>query len=301
MIRWFFVAYGLACLATFVVASPLGENIVRVRFAALPIAVLVLSLRGWRPMPVAALALILAAAWNLSPHAWSYSRARSEHPAAQEEYWQPAVEFLSANLAPSYRVEVVDTAGHWAAAYLPRADIPLTRGWFRQDDFPQNEVLYDQLDGPIYLHWLRSLGVRYVVLTDAPTDYSAKQEALIIRNGRSGLIPVHNTRHMTIYKVPNARPIVTGPGPARLLRLGQTQMVMEVRSLGHYRVAVRYSPYWRTVNKTGCVSKGEDGMLRVDAQRRGQIVLQFKAKATRVLAAMVGAGSSSDCGLPANP
>jgi hypothetical protein len=55
------------------------------------------------------------------------------------------------------------------------------------------------------------------------------------------------------------------------------------------------------VNKTGCVSKGEDGMLRVDAQRRGRIVLQFKAKATRVLAAMVGAGPSSDCGLPANP
>jgi hypothetical protein len=162
-------------------------------------------------------------------------------------------------------------------------------------------VLYDNLTGTTYRAWLRSLGVRYVVLTDAPTDYSAKQEALIIRNGRSGLIPVHNTRHMTIYKVPNARPIVTGQSPARMLRLGQTQMVMEVGSPGHYRVAVRYSPYWSAVNKTGCVSKGEDGMLRVDAQRRGRIVLQFKAKATRVLAAMVGAGPSSDCGLPANP
>ena len=52
---------------------------------------------------------------------------------------------------------------------------------------------------------------------------------------------------MTIFKVPNARPIVTGQGPARMFRLGQTQMIMEVGSPGHYRVAVRYSPYWSAV------------------------------------------------------
>jgi hypothetical protein len=300
-LRWFFIAYGVVSLATYAFTTPLGENIARVRLIALPIAVLVLSLRRWRPLPVAALVLVLAAMWNLGPHAWALSRSAREHEAASALYWAPAAKYLHKHLTPSYRVEAVDTAGHWAAVYLPRAGIPLTRGWFRQDDFPQNEVLYDNLTGTTYRAWLRSLGVRYVVLTDAPTDYSAKQEALLIRNGRSGLIPVHNTRHMTIYKVPNARPIVTGQGPARMLRLGQTQMVMEVGSPGHYRVAVRYSPYWSAVNKTGCVSKGEDGMLRVDAQRRGRIVLQFKAKATRVLAAMVGAGPSSDCGLPANP
>jgi hypothetical protein len=157
------------------------------------------------------------------------------------------------------------------------------------------------MTGATYRAWLRSLGVRYVLLTDAPTDYSSKQEALLIHNGRSGLIPVHNTRHITIFEVPNPRPIVTGQGPARMIRLGQTQMVMEVSSPGHYRVAVRYSPYWSAVNKSGCVSKGDDGMLRVDAQRRGRIVLQFKVKATRALAAMVGASPSSDCGLPTIP
>jgi hypothetical protein len=290
MMRWFFVAYGLACLASFVFASPLGENIVRVRFASLPIAVLVLSLRGWRPMPVAAVAVLLAAAWNISPHAWSYSRARSE-PAAQE-YWQPAVEFLRANLTPSYRVEVVDTAGHWAAVYLPGADIPLTRGWFRQDDFPQNEILYDKLDGPTYIHWLRSLGVRYVVLTDAPVDYSAKQEALLIRSGHSGLVPVLRRPHMTIYSVPKARPIVTGPGKAELVELAQTHILLRLGSAGRYRLAIRYSPYWTTVG--ACVSRGEDGMIRLDSFGRGRVLLQFKVKAGRALAAMVGAGPR-DC------
>ena len=300
-LRWCFVAYGAVSLAAYAFTSPLGENIARVRLAALPIAVLVLSLRRWRPLPVAALVLVLATIWNLGPHAWALSRSAREHQAASATYWQPAARYLHRHLTPSYRVEAVDTAGHWAAVYLPRAGIPLTRGWFRQDDFPQNEVLYDDMTGATYRAWLRSLGVRYVLLTDAPTDYSAKQEALLIRNGRSGLIPVHNTRHITIFEVPNPQPIVTGQGPARMLRLGQTQMVMEVGSPGHYRVAVRYSPYWSAANNTGCVSKGMDGMLRVDAQRRGRIVLQFKVKATRALAEMVGASPSPDCGLPANP
>ena len=300
-IRWFFIAYGVVSLATYAFTTPLGENISRVRLAALPIAVLVLSLRRWRPIPVAALVLVLAAMWNLSPHASALSRSGRLHDGSSAPYWQPAARYLHKHLTPSYRVEAVDTAGHWAAVYLPRAGIPLTRGWFRQDDFPQNEVLYDNLTGTTYRAWLRSLGVRYVLLTDGPTDYSSKQEALLIHNGSSGLIPVHNTRHITIFKVPNARPIVTGQGPARMVRLGQTQMVMEVGSPGHYRVAVRYSPYWSAVNKAGCVSKGDDGMLRVDAQRRGRIVLKFQVKATRALAAMVGASTSSDCGLPASP
>ena len=301
-IRWFFVAYAAVSLMAYVFTSPLGENIARVRLVALPIAVLVLSLRSWRPLPVAAVVLVLAATWNIAPHAWSFSRATREHAASSAAYWQPAATYLHKHLTPSYRVEVVDTAGHWSAVYLPRAGIPLTRGWFRQDDFPQNEVLYDKpLTGPAYLGWLRSLGVRYVVLTDAPTDYSAKQEALLISSGGSGLIPVHRTRHMTIFSVPDPHPIVTGQGQARLVELGQTKMLLDVSSPGHYRIAVRYSPYWSAVDGEGCVSRGDDGMLRVDSPRRGPITLQFKVKAVRALATMVGAGHSAACGIPLSP
>ena len=290
-IRWIFVAYGVASIASFLVASPLGENIARVRFAALPIAVLVLSLRSWRPLPVAAIALVLAASWNLSPHAWSFTRASIE-PSAQAAYWQPAVNYLNGRLTPSYRVEVVDTSGHWAAVYLPRAGIPLTRGWFRQDDFPQNEVLYDELDGPTYLSWLRSLGVRYVVLTDAPPDYSSKREELLIREGRSGLVPVLRRAHMTIYSVPKPRPIVTGQGSAELVELAQTHLVLNVSSAGRYRLAIHYSPYWSAGG--ACISRGGDGMIRLDALRRGRITLHFKVNAERALATMVGA-DPSDC------
>src|SRR5207249_2559269 len=242
-IRWFFVAYAAASFAAYAVTSPIGENISRLRFAALPIAVLVLSLRGWRPIPVAALVMILAASWNLTPHAKSFSLARSE-TATSATYWQPAINFMHGHLTKSYRVEVVDTFEHWAAVYLPRAGIPITRGWFRQDDFPQNEPLYDQLTGPSYRHWLRSLGVRYVVLTDGPLDYSSKQEALLIRSGSSGLVPVRRHPHMTIYSVPRPRRIVTGPAPASVLALQQTRILLLLKAPGSYRLAVRYSPYW---------------------------------------------------------
>ena len=284
-IRWFFVGYGAASLITYVVTSPLGGNIGRVRFAALPIAVLVLSLRRWRPLPVAALVMILAASWNLTPHAKSFSQGRAE-PSANASYWQPAIVFLHEHLTPSYRVEVVDTFEHWAAVHLPRAGIPITRGWFRQDDFPQNEALYDPLSRATYLHWLRSLGVRYVVLTDAPSDYSSKKEALLIRTGRTGLVPVLKAAHMTVYSVPKPRPMVTGPAPATVLELAQTEMLVRLGGPGRYRLAVRYSPYWSAVG--ACVTRGEDGMIRLRARRRGPVWLRFKVDTGRALAAVVG-------------
>ena len=59
---------------------------------------------------------------------------------------------------------MVASWGHWEADYLPREGIPIARGWFRQDDFPQNAVLYQStLTAAEYDAWLRSVGVRYVV------------------------------------------------------------------------------------------------------------------------------------------
>jgi hypothetical protein len=287
LLRWFFVALFAVCLFSYFVSSPVGENVARVRFVALPIAVLILSLRSWRPMPVAAFALVLAAAWNLSPHAWSFERGRSEQSATEVAYWQPAIDFLNERLTPSYRVEVVDTAGHWAAVHLPQTGIPLVRGWFRQDDFPQNALLYDGLDRSSYLSWLRGLGVRYVLLPNAPTDYSAKDEERLLRSGKSGLDPVFRTVNLTVFEVPAARPVVTGPAPAEVVDVGQGHMIVRLEQPGSYRVAVRHSPYWRS--DAGCVSQGADGMLRLDALRSGLIRLEFRVGAKRALAAVVGA------------
>jgi hypothetical protein len=280
LLRSIFVVYLTANVVSYVVPSTVGENIARLRFAAIPLAILTLSLRNWRPRSVAVVALLLAALWNVMPLAASFIRD-SKDPSVSASYWQPAIGFLQENLTPSYRVEVVDTTGHWAARYLPGVGIPLARGWYRQDDFPANEVLYDRLGRQTYLAWLHSLAVRYVVLTDAAADYSSRAEAALLRRGRSGLRPVFHASHLTIYEVPSAQPLVTGPGPSRVTKLTERNISITVAQPGSYRVAVRYSPYWQT--SQGCIAKGRDEMLRLNAARGGPIVLSFDFEARRLL------------------
>jgi hypothetical protein len=281
----FFGVYFAALIASFVVPSQVGENIERVRYAAIPIAVLALSLRAWRPLRLAVPVLALAAAWNVTPLAANFAHASD--PTASPVYWQPAIGYLHAHLGPSYRVEAVDTAGHWAATYLPEAGIPLARGWFRQDDFPENGILYGKFGRSAYLGWLHRLGVRYVVLTDARPDYSARAEARLIRSGGSGLVRVFRGGGITVFAVPHASPIVTGPFAARVERLGDTSLLVELGGPGTYRIAVRYSPYWSA--SRGCVTPGTDRMVRLATTAGGRVKLAFKVGALSALETLVGA------------
>jgi hypothetical protein len=289
-LRFVFPVYGIACLMFFFVSSAVGENIARLRYAAIPLAVLVLSLREWRPRVPALVVLGLAIAWNVTPLAVSYARSNGD-PAAHAAYWQPAVSYLRSHLTPSYRVEVVDTAGHWAALYLPRAGIPLARGWFRQADFPQNEVLYDDLGPRAYMRWLRGLGVRYVVLTKAAPDYSARAEAAIVGGPRSPLRAVFRTLQLTIYEVPRPTPILTGPAPGRVLAMSESRIDVAVARTGTYRIAVRFSRYWRP--SAGCAVRATDGMIRLSVPRPGRVRLTFAPDPGRALAALAGRAARS--------
>jgi hypothetical protein len=291
-LRWTFVVYLLACLAAYLIPSAVGENVARLRYAAIPVAVLALSLRRWRPLPVCLGALALAVAWNLSPIAGSILKGTGD-PASSRAYWTPAIGYLRSHLTPSYRVEAVDTTGHWAAVYLAEAGIPLARGGYRQDDFPQNELLYDDLNRAAYLPWLRSLGVRYVVLTNAPPDYTARDEAALLRTGRSGLRPVFRTPNLTVLAVPRPRPILTGPAPARVLRLTGTRLVVDLPRAGSYRLAVRYSPYWRA--EGACLIRRDDGMTAIAVDRPGRLELAFHVSAGSALAAAVVGERSEVC------
>ena len=290
ILRALFAIYAAVCVIAYVVPSDVGGNVARLRFAAIPIAVLTLSLRRWRPWPVAVIAVALACSWNLSPLVWGLVRSTSD-PSTSAAYWQPAVNFLHGALSPGYRVEAVDTTGHWEAVYLPRAGIPIVRGWFRQGDFPQNEVLYDRLGPHSYLQWLHSLAVRYVVLTGAPDDYSARGEAALLRGGHSGLPVVYRSRNITVFAVPHPTQIVTGPPGARVVALHQTEIDLQLRTPGSYRVSVRYSPYFAA--QGACITKTKDGMTQLNVAHAGRVRLAFAVTAGRALAAL--AGSDSTC------
>jgi hypothetical protein len=293
ILRALFATYAVVCLIAYLVPSDVGGNVARLRFAAIPIAVLTMSLRRWRPWPVAAIAVALACSWNLSPLIWGLVRSTSD-PSASAAYWQPAVNFLHGALTPGYRVEAVDTTGHWEAVYLPRAGIPIVRGWFRQGDFPQNEVLYDGLGPRSYLHWLHTLGVHYVVLTGAPDDYSARAEATLLRSGRSGLPVVYTARNVTVYAVPHPTSIVTGPRGARVIALHQTEIDLQLRTPGIYRVSLRYSPYFAAHG--ACITKTKDGMTQLNVAHAGRVRLAFAVTPGRALAALAGSNSTCEVG-----
>ena len=151
----------------------------RLRFAAIPLAVLVFSLRRWRPRVLGhRRRSLLAVSWNVTPLAASYVQGTARDVTTQRAH------VARGDRVPARAPRRRRTASrrstpptHWPAVYLADAGIPIARGWFRQDDFPQNEVLYDKLGAKAYLAWLRGLGVKYVVLSHAPPDYSARGEA----------------------------------------------------------------------------------------------------------------------------
>jgi hypothetical protein len=276
-----------------VIPSDLGSNVERLKFAAIPIALLAAIVAAPRRIVLLIALIAVAAFWNISALAHSARRA-SNDPAHSRTYWAPVIKYLRANLSPSYRVEAVDTAEHWPAAYLPDAGIPIVRGWFRQSDFPQNELLYDgRLAPKAYEAWLRSQGVRYVVLSDAPPDYSSRNEAALILSGRTSLRAVRSTGHVIVFELPDARPIITGAGSASIMWMYPTHIVALVDAPGRYMVRVRWSPYWHA--STGCVWRGPDGMMRLQAPNAGLVDLRINVNVKRGLETLAGQDPKRVC------
>jgi hypothetical protein len=277
ILRGVLCVYLAAVALSFVVPSGLGDNVARLRYAALPIALLVAALRRWSPLPVVLAAVVLAGVWNVTPlaAAWRDGAAdRSSRPAV----WTAPVGYLHAHLEPGYRVEAVDTSQHWPAFYIARAGIPIVRGWFRQDDHPIAALLYRQrFTAAEYIAWLRSLGVAYVVLANAPPDYTSRREAKLVRSGHSGLERVFVNRNVSIYAVPQAQPIVTGPGAPTVLALRESRLLVRVAQAGTYRVAVRWSPYWHA--SAGCLARTQQGMLRLRTRAAATVRIVFDVDA----------------------
>ena len=290
LLFYLFAVYAGLCVVCYLVPSEVGANIVRLRFVAFPLAGLTFSLRRWRPLLPALTTLALAGAWNVTPLAYSYARGTTD-PSSQPAYWEPAIGFLRRHANPSYRVEAVATSSHWEADYLPAAGIPLVRGWFRQDDFPQNALLYRRTLGlDAYLRWLRRMAVRYVVLTRAPADYSSQSEARLLRSGRSRLKVVFRSTNATVFAVPSPEPILTGSGHPRVLAFRDSNIVIDLPHPGKYALALRYTPYWSAPG--ACISPSRDGMINLHARRGGVFQLTFAITASDALEALVGGDTS---------
>jgi hypothetical protein len=276
VLRAVFGVYLVVCVGVYLVPSSIGENVARMRYAAIPLFVLIFSLRHWRPRALGVAVLALAAAFNVSPLAWSFANGVVD-PTTNRAAWTGTIEFLHTNLGHAYRVEAVDTATHSPSLYLAAAHIPLARGWFRQDDFPGNAVLYSHFGERAYLRWLRGLGVEYVVLARTTPDYGSRGEARIVRR----LPLAYVDADVSIYSVPQPQPIARG-----LVQLSQSRIRLDVKQPGTTRIAVRYSPYWHA--SSGCLREGSDGMLRLSNRAPHVVTIVFDVSGTRALQAIEG-------------
>ena len=228
-LRGIFGAYLAFVLLAFAFQSQLGENAARLRFMAIPLSLLAVR---FRPLWVAVPLVGLCIAYNLTPLTWSYVKGRDE-VAESRAYWAPALAFLRAHRDPNFRVNALDTVAHWEAVYLPEAGFPITRGWYRQDDFPENEILYsDDLNRRTYVKWLHERGVRYVLVPGGRLDYSSERERSVART----LPFVARRGDVSIYETPRPQPIAPGADVVAMTHEGAT---LRVPSAGRYSVKIR--------------------------------------------------------------
>jgi hypothetical protein len=293
----FFGLYGLAALVDFAVPNAVGGNIVRLMaVAGLPLILLPVAGHRFRPHLIAAVVIGAMALWQgVSPVTeWSASAAA---PGQNAAYWAPVLTFLDRHADPNYRVEVVQSKRYWEAYWVAGHGYALARGWYRQDDYPGNAVLYNSPTPTSYRAWLRTAAVRYVVLSDAVLDPSSAAEASLLRSGTSGLVVVAHTGPWTIYALPGPTPIVT-PSAASVTAITPTSLTLQVHRAVPLTVRVHDTPYW-TVDggdAAGCVATGTGSTTTVVPARPGVLVLRFAVRPVSVIRALLG--TRTTCGTP---
>jgi hypothetical protein len=288
-LRALFALYaGLGALA-FALSSPLGGNVVRLLLLmGAPLLLLPLAARGFRPRAIASVVLVGALMWQALPAVAGWQTA-ADSRAQNEDFWFPAIAFLEEHADPDHRVQVVATADNWEAFYLAERGVPLARGWFRQDDFPANEVLYEEpLTARRYQTWLRRMGVRYVLLPRDPLDYSAKNEAELLRSGASGLRQVSRIGGWTVYEVPRATPIATPADGIEVLSLTSNSVTLRASRPGVYRLRLRYTPYWRVGRGMACASPRRPWGTELRVARAGVIRMSFDVELGTFVGAVLG-------------
>jgi len=264
----------LSCLATvacFLVANPLGGNVIRLAtIAAGPLAACVLWRRRTALLVAFGLPLLV---WQWAAPATDWARAAGD-PSLHREYYAGLNAFLDRRAADGpFRTEIPFTLNHWETRWVA-PDHPLARGWLRQLDTVRNPIFYARgaLTAAAYRRWLDTNAVRFVALPDAPLDASARGEAALLRSGVPGLREVWRDAHWRVFAVAHARPLAAGA--ARVTALDTAGVTLAARRAGLVDLRVRFNPYWRVSGGRGCVAEAPGGFTRVRVDAPGPLRLE---------------------------
>jgi hypothetical protein len=276
--------YAAATVASYALDTPMGGNVTRLGtlFAGPVLACAVLARRDqWRRVALALLVLPLLQ-WQWGPPVRDWRRAHDD-PSVHASYYRGLVGFLDAagRGDDPFRIEIPFTANHWEARHVA-PHTAIARGWERQLDLRDNPVFYGPpLTAATYHAWLRASAVRYVALPDVPLDYSARDEARIVRAQPPFLRPVWHDRHWRVFAVAGTTPLADG---ARITTLGPDSFGLEAAGPATALVRIRFTPYWHLTGAQGCVSRAPGGWTRVRLARGGKARVSARFALGRVLA-----------------
>lgn len=271
----FFLLWGAAGVLSYLADSPFGSTLTRPRLLLLPLVLLPAFVARFRPRLLAGAATLAALLYTVSTYPYVAPAIRDAR-SASAVFWRPALDYVHARATPNERVDVVPTFDNWEAYFVPRDGLALARGWYRQLDLARNPVLYEpDLSAAEYRGWLRSRGVRFVLLPDVELDHlAADAQARILRSGRSGLVERFRSADWTIYELPRATPILTGPAAAGLTVHDHERIAGRIGAPGLYILRVRWTPYWEVREGAVCVEEGSRGTTRLRALRAGRFALE---------------------------
>jgi len=265
--------YAGTAILCFAIPSPMGGNVTRLGTAFVAPALLVAAAGAPRARRIAlTVVLCAAAAWQ-----WVDPFTQAAHgwhdPSSVRSYYQPLIAQLRLDGAQTARVEVPFTRGHWETAYLA-SEFTLARGWERQLDRRLNPLFYEpRLDPAAYHRWLRANAVEFVALPDTPMDDAGRQEARLVGRSPSFLQPVWTGRHWRLFRVRDTLPLASPR--ARDVQVSDGKVRLVVRRPGPVLVRVHWTPYWRLLTGTGCVSQ-QGGWTLLEAHRPGVFVLETR-------------------------
>ncbi|MDQ1730389.1 MAG: hypothetical protein QOK10_548 [Pseudonocardiales bacterium] len=236
-------AAAVVCLAAFLIPSGVGANISRYAFLLLPPIIWAVARN-----PRRVIALALLPAFVYSGYVVIHDVAAASRPAAQQTYYSGLrTKLLTLPSRNNYRVEVLDTATHRAAAELI-PDVYLARGWETQSDSTNNALFYDPtlLNPTSYRNWLDSNAVAWVAVPTAPGS-SYQTEANLIKTGLSYLTPVWSDSQWSLYQV--ARPQRIIPAPAKVIEANESQVVFDLAAPTTLTLRLRPAKFIHVINQ----------------------------------------------------
>jgi hypothetical protein len=278
-LRGVVIAYLALGTALWLFPNPVGGNVTRLGslFAGPVLAAVVLTRPVRAPRAIVFAALTVALAWQVVTPIPDTFQSLGD-PSTGRPYYAPLSAWLARHGGARDRIEIPYTFNHWETAYLaPR--FQLARGWLRQSDIARNKLFYDgSLTSERYRRWLTDNGVRFVALADSRLDYSAQQEAALVRREPAYLRLRATPGRWRVYEVLGTARMLEerAGGRARLASLGPESFVLRVSTPGSFVVRVRATPYWRLARGPGCVGRaGQWTLVRVPSPGLVRVVTRF--------------------------